>query len=227
MKLHDILTGLGRPHVYFPSLVHSLGISVNASALLAYVGWRTPLDKTGEWIHLPLDQIHVDTGLTAREQRTARGQLEENGLIEVRYQRLDHRLEFRLLNADVEFKQPVREEEEPEKPPVKKASDGAACRKLIAWWCDRYKAKTKQVYRVQGHDAGNARNLIRALGSVDAVKELAAKADACKTGFWCSKVHRSLTLFYSRLNEVQAEVAGSGSHFTVDEQEKTDEDFAW
>lgn len=94
--------------------------------------------------------------------------------------------------------------------------DGQVTRDLIAWWCDRFKARTGSRYVVSGADAGHARNLLRVLGSVEAVKELADKADEYRKGFWCQKVHRSLTLFYSRLNEIRAELsAAKSSSFSV------------
>ncbi len=75
MKFSDVFTGLGRPVVYYPSLNAITG-SVAATVFLANLfQWSgTQRDPDG-WIYKTQEEIEVETGLSRREQETARKQL--------------------------------------------------------------------------------------------------------------------------------------------------------
>jgi len=75
MKFSDVFTGLGRPVVYYPSLNAITG-SVAATVFLANLfQWSgTQRDPDG-WIYKTQEEIEMETGLSRREQETARKQL--------------------------------------------------------------------------------------------------------------------------------------------------------
>lgn len=76
MRLSEFLNDVGRPIAYYPKLAHFLG-SVNAAVLLCQLlYWEGKQDDQDEgWIHKTRDEIEAETGLTRREQETARGVL--------------------------------------------------------------------------------------------------------------------------------------------------------
>jgi len=75
MRFSDVFTGLGRPVVYYPSLNAITG-SVAATVFLANLfQWSgTQRDPDG-WIYKTQEEIEAETGLSRREQETARKQL--------------------------------------------------------------------------------------------------------------------------------------------------------
>lgn len=106
MKLSELFEATGDPFPYYPGFVHRFGISVNACVLLCYVGWKTKPDTDG-WSQLNMKDIRQTTGLSVKEQTTARKALVKAGLLEDRYARLDHKLKLRLANVELDAGQPA------------------------------------------------------------------------------------------------------------------------
>jgi len=101
MRLNEYFECIGEPYSYFPGLVKAFGISVNASVFLSFIGWKTlPHDIDG-WKAVTTVEIEARTGLSTKEQATARRLLVEKGLIEEHYARLQHTLKFRLTSKEM------------------------------------------------------------------------------------------------------------------------------
>lgn len=101
MKLTELFSEIGEPFSFYPKLIHTCGISTNACVLLCYIGWKTFSDEIGEWKSFSTDGITKATGLSVKEQTTARRQLVDAGLIEEYYARLEHVLKFKILAKDL------------------------------------------------------------------------------------------------------------------------------
>ena len=83
MRLGDYLRDLGRPVMYWPSLCPVVG-GVNATILLCHlIWWGDKGDDTEGWIYKTQDAITEETGLTRREQDTARAKLIDLGLVSI------------------------------------------------------------------------------------------------------------------------------------------------
>ena len=96
MKITDFLSDVGRPVAYFPKLRHITG-SVNATLFLCQlIYWEgKQASKTG-WIYKTHREMEEETGLSRREQETARRKLKDRGLIEERLAGVPQRLHYRL-----------------------------------------------------------------------------------------------------------------------------------
>jgi hypothetical protein len=96
MKPSEALLDFGRPVAFYPGLVKHLG-SVNAvlffCQLLHYKGKEA---NPGLGIYKTMVEIEAETGLSRREQETARRQLRERGVLTETEKRLEHRIYFRL-----------------------------------------------------------------------------------------------------------------------------------
>lgn len=101
MKLTELFSEIGEPFSYYPWFVHRFGISTNASVLLCFIGWKTFKDEFGCWKSFSVDGITKATGLSVKEQTTARKQLVDAGLIEEYYARLEHVLKFKILEKEL------------------------------------------------------------------------------------------------------------------------------
>ncbi len=103
MKFSDVFTGLGRPVVYYPSLNAITG-SVGATVFLANLfQWSgTQRDPEG-WIYKTQEEIEAETGLSRREQETARKQLRAATLLREERRgvpaRLYYLIQVETLNA--------------------------------------------------------------------------------------------------------------------------------
>jgi hypothetical protein len=58
--------------------------------------WEGKQSDSERWIHKSLEQIGSETGLSRYEQEGVRRTLEKAGILESRYERLEHRLYFRV-----------------------------------------------------------------------------------------------------------------------------------
>jgi hypothetical protein len=101
MKLTELFAATGEPFSYYPGLVHQFDISVNAAVFLCFIAWRTFPDELDGWKALSIEIVKEATGLSVKEQSTARKQLVKAGLILERYARLEHKLKFKLLPAEI------------------------------------------------------------------------------------------------------------------------------
>jgi hypothetical protein len=105
MKLTDFLQDVGRPVAYYPKLRKITG-STNATILLCqFIYWRgKESDKKESWLYKTSAEIEEETGLSYDEQKTARRNLVEAGLMEEHYARLDHQMKFRLILDTIDEK---------------------------------------------------------------------------------------------------------------------------
>ena len=95
MMASDFLRYTGRPIAYHPRLAKPLG-SVNAAILFGQlVYWH---DKTNNplGVYKTALEIEEETGLSVKEQETARKKLKERGILIETLKRLEHRLFFRI-----------------------------------------------------------------------------------------------------------------------------------
>lgn len=94
MRLGDIMLGLGDPLFVYPKMNRVCG-SMNANILLTYL-----IQETGKrvgpdaWIAKESPRIEADTGLTYKQQVSARKFLVERGFIEECYDRITHTMFF-------------------------------------------------------------------------------------------------------------------------------------
>lgn len=98
MRPSDLMLDFGRPVAYYPGLVRHFG-SVNAVIFFAQVFyWQ---DKAGpDGVYKTADEIQSETGLSYREQATARALLKSKGLLIETAKRLEHKT-FYLIDLDV------------------------------------------------------------------------------------------------------------------------------
>ena len=89
------LRGTGQPIAYFPKLGKYIGCVKAGIFLGQMVFWS---DKTDNplGVYKTSEQIEEETGLSYREQVSARKKLVALGLISETYKRLDHRLYFKF-----------------------------------------------------------------------------------------------------------------------------------
>lgn len=98
MRLTNYIKDLGRVVAYYPNLKKITGSTTSSILLCQLLYWT---DKTDDgWIRKTSDMIEEETGLTYNEQRTARDNLRELGIITDVYKRLDHEISF-FVNQDV------------------------------------------------------------------------------------------------------------------------------
>lgn len=107
MSLTSFLTWLGYPIAYYPRLAEVLG-GVNPAVLACQLlYWQTTPragggappareEAAGREIYKTADDIQRETGLSEEEQRTARRKLKSRGVLCERYDRLNHRMYFRV-----------------------------------------------------------------------------------------------------------------------------------
>lgn len=107
MSLTSFLTWLGYPIAYYPRLAGVLG-GVNPAVLACqFLYWQTTPRAAGlpppareeaaaREIYKTATDIQRETGLSEEEQRTARRKLKSRGVLCERYDRLNHRMYFRV-----------------------------------------------------------------------------------------------------------------------------------
>ena len=96
MKLTDFLSDVGRPVAYYPSLTKITGGVTSTLFLCQLLYWRGKGVDSEGWIYKTQEELTEETGLSRREQESARKSLIEKGLLEEHYARLDHKLFYRL-----------------------------------------------------------------------------------------------------------------------------------
>ena len=94
MKLSNYIIDLGRVVAYYPNLKKITDSTTSSILLCQLLYW---CDKTrDQWIWKTSDDIEEETGLTYNEQRTARKNLVDLGIVTEEYKRLDHMYRFRV-----------------------------------------------------------------------------------------------------------------------------------
>ena len=95
----NAIRSIGRPVAFFPALAKYVG-GVNAAILLGQLMyWDERTQENGLGVYKTTQQWEDETGLSYREQRTAREKLKERGLLIETYQRLNHRMFYKLDRA--------------------------------------------------------------------------------------------------------------------------------
>lgn len=94
-SLSACLSGIGRAIAYYPKMAKFLG-SVNASVLFSQLFYWQERADNELGVFKTAEEWEEETGLTYREQATARKALRERGFLHETHQRLQHRMFFRL-----------------------------------------------------------------------------------------------------------------------------------
>ncbi|MBN3871542.1 MAG: hypothetical protein HWQ23_15055 [Nostoc sp. JL33] len=97
MKFTDLLEGIGSPIAFYPDLIPLTG-SPNAALFLCQLTyWTGKQHNPDGWIYKTQEEWGYETGLSEKEQRTARRSLVERGYVEEQERGIPSRLEYRLL----------------------------------------------------------------------------------------------------------------------------------
>lgn len=91
----DLAREFGNPVAYYPGLVKHLG-SVNAVLLFCQFFYWTGKEQSDLGIYKSVEEIERETGLSYREQATARKQLISKGVLIETPKRLEHRIYYRI-----------------------------------------------------------------------------------------------------------------------------------
>jgi len=95
MRLSDFIIGVGQPVAYYPTLARCLG-SVKAAIFLCQLLYWTGKEASAEGIYKSVEEITMETGLSYREQQSARKLLTELKILSETYNRLEHRIYYRI-----------------------------------------------------------------------------------------------------------------------------------
>ena len=88
----DMLQPPGHPIAFFPSLTPAVG-GTKAAVLLCQLCYWTPRTRHADrWFYKSQVDLLRETGLSFKEQHSARNTLKGAGLIETKYERLKHRI---------------------------------------------------------------------------------------------------------------------------------------
>ncbi|MBI6386204.1 hypothetical protein JEP58_18730, partial [Proteus mirabilis] len=108
VRASDLLLDFGRPVAYFPGLVKRLG-SVNAVIFFSQIFyWQDKADsKLG--VYKTSEEIESETGLSYREQLTARKHLVSRGILVETNKRLEHKIYYLIdcEKLDYVMSQPI------------------------------------------------------------------------------------------------------------------------
>jgi hypothetical protein len=127
MKLSDLLIGVGRPVAYYPKMRRITG-STNATIFLCQFAYWTGKEASGDgWIYKTSKEIEEETGLSYKEQTTAREKLVAAGLLSERYARLDHQMHFKLNQEAIDEKWRTSQTDIPEPTDGKMANTPTGC----------------------------------------------------------------------------------------------------
>lgn len=98
MKLSDFILNIGQPVPYYPALAKIFGVKA-AVFLCRFAWWHGRQADAEGWIFKTQDEITDETGMSQKEQETARKILKASAVIEERIDRLNHR-QFYRVNFD-------------------------------------------------------------------------------------------------------------------------------
>ena len=96
MRFAEFVRNSGSPVAYYPRLAIALGGVKEAVFVCQLLYWEGKQFDSERWIHKSLEEIRSETGLSRYEQEGVRRTLEKEGILESRYERLEHRLYFRV-----------------------------------------------------------------------------------------------------------------------------------
>ncbi|MCW9716786.1 DNA replication protein [Avibacterium sp. 21-594] len=118
MRFSQYLRQLGQPIAYYPQLAKPLGGVTSAILFGQLFFWQ---DKTSNplGVYKTQAELEQETGLTRREQETARKKLVELGILIETHKRLEHRIYFKLNLVKFDaLMDDIREEAKPPLPNV-------------------------------------------------------------------------------------------------------------
>lgn len=110
MKLSEALRDIGHPVAYYPSIAGVFGLQ-ESIFLAQFVYWTGKGSNPDGWIYKSAEEIHAETGLSYEQQRRVRSKLlgeRRDGkgrylgkpliepVLEERYDRVEHRIYFRV-----------------------------------------------------------------------------------------------------------------------------------
>ena len=133
MKLSEYISDIGRVVAYYPNLKKITGSTTATVLLCQFIYWCDKAEKNDGWVEKNAAGIEYETGLTRNEQKTAKRELQERGLLEIHRQRLRHNSRYKVnkerMNElwEAQSGKPVVEiltdddDEVPETPPVETA----------------------------------------------------------------------------------------------------------
>ena len=94
MRFTDFLVDIGRPVAYYPEIAIRLGNVKAAIFLCQFLYWH---DKgQSGWTYKTIEEITQETGLSKKEQMSARKLLRELNLMDEDNKRLEHRVYYRV-----------------------------------------------------------------------------------------------------------------------------------
>src|SRR5271165_1603599 len=96
MRFAEFVRNSGCPVAYYPRLAIALGGVKEAVFVCQLLYWEGKQSDSERWIYKSLEEVRVETGLSRYEQDGVRRTLERKGILECRYDRLVHRLYFRI-----------------------------------------------------------------------------------------------------------------------------------
>lgn len=102
MKVTEFLIDIGRPVAFYPGLRKITGSTVGTLFLCQFIYWTGKGADPDGWIYKTAADIESETGLSYDEQSTARKHLIRAGLIEEKYERLNHVMRFRIVPDAIE-----------------------------------------------------------------------------------------------------------------------------
>jgi hypothetical protein len=100
VKVTEFLEDVGRPVAYYPSFARMLG-SVTAALFICQLIYWTGKEKGADgWIYKEAVEIERETGLSWKQQKTARNILIRAGVLQERADRVRHRIYFRVKKEE-------------------------------------------------------------------------------------------------------------------------------
>jgi hypothetical protein len=96
LRFAEFVRNSGSPVAYYPRLAIALGGVKEALFVCQLLYWEGKQSDSKRWILKSLEEIRSETGLSRYEQEGVRRTLEKEGILESRYERLEHRLYFRV-----------------------------------------------------------------------------------------------------------------------------------
>jgi len=96
MNIGELTVAVGSSVAYYPRLAIAVGGNRPGILLCWLLYWYEKGNDEDGWIWKNSDEIEAETGLSYEEQKTARKQLRSTGILEEKYDRLNHRMGFRI-----------------------------------------------------------------------------------------------------------------------------------
>lgn len=102
MRASDLLFSIGRPIAYYPSLTKPLG-SVNACLFFCQIFYWQDKATSDLGVYKTAEEIEIETGMTYKEQATARKMLVEKGILIETHKRIEHKIFYRIDLDKLDF----------------------------------------------------------------------------------------------------------------------------